>query len=234
MKRIVKPDWLTEGPNDEEYKTYRLLGRVDSLKKNLENGNLEEVLVEIEANLDYLYMYDAIKASEEELALMGGLEDGAWKDLELVYNTPVIEVDRDDVVDKVYEEALSKFEDLHALVRALWQDLESQISHSYFYKKPHLINDGFLFVILENVTTLVFSFQKPTKYTKNWRDFHIDQITIEDYSDESINNKISELLSADSDKVLMKLMVDTAYQNGILEPILRCYVYNCLRRDYGF
>jgi len=232
MKKIVKPSWLAEGPLDEEYKTYKLMSKVASLKDQLGKGNLESVLSEVEDTLDYLYMYDAIKASEDELASMNA--DLGWEELELVYSTPIIDVDRDDVIDNIYIEALSKFEDLHSLVRALWQDLESQLSHSYFYKKPHLINDGFLFVVSEGRTLDIFSFKKPGTFIRSWREFMVEHITTEDYTEESIKPKIEELLDADTDKVLLKLTIDHEYPLNTLAPIVRCYVFNALRKDYGF
>lgn len=232
MKKIVKPSWLAEGPLDEEYKTYKLMSKIASLKQQLGEGNLEIVLSEVEDSLDYLYMYDAIKASEDELA--GINSNLGWEDLELVYSTPVIDVDRDDIIDKIYVDALSQFEDLHSLVRALWQDLESQLSYSYFYKKPDLINDGFLFVVSESRTLDIFSFKKPSKFVRGWKEFMMEHITTENYTEESIKPKIEELLDADLDKVLLKISIPHEYPLNTLTPILKCYVFNSLRKDYGF
>ena len=48
------PEWASEGPEDLEYRTYKMLSHVKSLKSDLLDQKLLSVLVEVDSTLDYL------------------------------------------------------------------------------------------------------------------------------------------------------------------------------------
>ena len=232
MKKIVKPLWLSEGPNDKEYKEYKLLSKYNSLKQYLDIGDLDTAINEIEETLDYLYMYDAIKASESELQSIDGHPD--WDNLEFVYSTPVIDIDRDDIIDSICEDAIYKFQDLYAMARSLWRNIEDKLIYSYFYKKPSLLSDGFLFFISEDSVLDIFSFQKPTKFNKDWRSFNIDHIANEKYSKELLASRIEEISNTSEDKILIKMSINKVYDIDRIISVIKCNTFNILKRDYSF
>ena len=60
------PEWASEGPEDLEYRTYKMMSHVKSLKNDLLDQKLLPVLFEVDSTLDYLYRYDALKMTEED------------------------------------------------------------------------------------------------------------------------------------------------------------------------
>ena len=120
MSKYKIPVWIEEGPMDLEYKTLKMMARIKHLQRTLLEGGLQKVLLEVDDTLDYLYRYDAqqvtrVKPHEYEVM---GLQ---WEDLQLVFTTEE-ELETNAILDKLVEDAIDKFEDLHSKCREAWRE----------------------------------------------------------------------------------------------------------------
>jgi hypothetical protein len=228
------PVWINEGPRDIEYHMYKLRGAVSDLKKKLKDGKLMEALTEIDDTLDYLYRYDAVKMTQDTNVnqIIGGFE---FPDLELVFSTAE-EPETDDVLDELLDEAIDEFEDLHAICRDQWREIEDGITCNYVPHKPYFLNDGFVFIHTPDNMMHVYHFLKPNKYfAVDWKGFKMNLMYVEKWTDENYYKRIEELISKKDDKLIIKTTVRT---NTILEHsvigVLSQIIYTMLRRDYTF
>ena len=231
MKKMTPPEWLSEGPMDLEYKSYKMLSKVKSLRRMLRKGNLDAALKEIDPALDYLYLYDAIQAIDEDMQVLPPEFD---PELELVYTSRIVDVERNNVVDQLCIKALDLFEDLHAEAREMWRDVEDGIKISYLYNKPMLINDGFVFVT-EGKKLHIYSFVKPNQYIFDWREFNPKLIQTKRIKKDDITKYVQELAEADSNKILISIRYNSSIpvSEGIF-CVIKSSIFNLLKRDYGF
>ena len=144
MSKLTTPKWIEEGPLDLEYKSYKFLQRVKELE-GLIQTNLMEALWEIDDTLDYLYRYDAIKQTDNDLVPEMGFIGFPMDDLEMVFTTEE-DMDTNDIVDMLYEEAIDKFEELHEALRKEWRNIEDGLVCSYLGNKKHFLSGGFVFI----------------------------------------------------------------------------------------
>lgn len=231
MKKVNPPEWLSEGPMDLEYKSYKMLSKVKSLRRMVRKGNLEGALSEIDPTLDYLYLYDAVQAIDEDLKVLPPEFD---PDLELVYTSKSFDVERSEVIDQLCVKALDLFEDLHAEARDMWRDIESTIEVSYFYKKPNIVNDGFIF-IQEGKKLHVYSFVKPNQYIFDWREFNPKLIQTKRIRKDDITKFVGEIVEADSSKIIVNVKYGSSISMGEgVMCVVKASVFNLLKRDYGF
>ena len=94
------PSWIKAGPQDLEYKTYKMLGRIGQLKQQLLDGNLMGTLYEVDDTLDYLYKYDAIKVTSADTHVDNLISMGfEWDNLELVFSTEE-QIEGSDILDQ--------------------------------------------------------------------------------------------------------------------------------------
>jgi hypothetical protein len=231
MKKMNPPEWLSEGPMDLEYKSYKMMSKVKELRRMLRKGNLDAALNEIDPALDYLYLYDAIQAVDEDLQVLPLEFD---PNLELVYTSKVVDVERNAIVDQLCMKALDIFEDLHAEAREMWRDIEENVEISYLYKKPILVNDGFIF-ITEGNKLHIYSFNKPNQYIFDWREFNPKHIQTKTLRKNGIANYVQELVEADSTKIMINIRYTSVIpiDSGVF-CVIKSVIFNLLKRDYGF
>jgi len=231
MKKMNPPEWLSEGPMDLEYKSYKMLSKVKELRRMLRKGNLDAALSEIDPALDYLYLYDAIQAIDEDMQVLPPEFD---PELELVYTSRIADVERNNIVDQLCMTALDLFENLHAEAREMWRDVEEGIEISYLYNKPVLVNDGFIFII-EGKKLHIYSFVKPNQYIFDWREFNPKLIQTKRLRKNDITKHVQELVEADSNKIMIniKYTSKTPVSDGVF-CVIKSVVFNQLKRDYGF
>ena len=231
MKKMNPPEWLSEGPMDLEYKSYKMLSKVKELRRMLRKGNLDAALNEIDPALDYLYLYDAVQAIDEDLHVLPPEFD---PELELVYTSRLVDVERNTIVDQLCMTALDLFEDLHAEAREMWREVEDSIKTSYLYTRPMLVNDGFIFIV-EGKKLHIYAFTKPNQYIFDWREFNPKHIQTKTLHKNDITKYVQELVEADDTKIMISIRYTskTPVGDGVF-CVIKSSVFNLLKRDYGF
>lgn len=232
--KLKTPNWIITGPADIEYRTYKLLGSVSDLRKKLADGNLMEVLYEVDNTLDYLYRYDAVKMTQDPNP-MGEIVSGfEFPNLELVFSTEE-DIEIDEVLDGILDKAIGLYEELHAECRDIWRNIEEGMTYGYIPSKPYLLSDGFVFIKTPDQMH-IYHFIKPGKYlTKDWKMFKMSHMQTEKWTDEVWHKRLEEILSKKSDKIIIKIEC----KNGtILENNAMCVInqkiFSMLSRDYSF
>ena len=235
MARIKAPNWITEGPLDLEYKSYKLLSEIERLKRLLIAGNLFEVLNEVDQNLDYFYMYDAEKITQHEDLSNYEIIGVDPQNFQLIFNDDAL-VEREQVLDEICDRAIDMFESLHAEVRELWRQIEETISCSYVPSKGYFLTDGFVFIITANNKLHIYYFIKPNKYNKDsWKEFKLQPIQNEDYTKEIYMQRLTEILEQNADRTCIKVQcaADTRIEGNAI-AVIQSKIFNLLRRDFAF
>ena len=232
MSKLITPKWIEEGPKDLEYKTYKFLQRVKELDEMIPHS-LMSSLWEIDDTLDYLYRYDAVKqtATVPSIEFMGF----PFEDLELVF-TSQDELDTDEIVDAIYEQAIDKFEVLHEKCRKEWRQIESGLSCSYIGDKKYFLSGGFVFITPPDSKMHIYFFNKPSKnYMMSWKDFKMQHIKTQTYNKDEYIKTLEELHDKKSDRILIKadLKNDTKLEGHAI-TVVNSMVFSLLHRDYAF
>jgi hypothetical protein len=172
-----------------------------------------------------------VQAIDEDLHVLPPEFD---PELELVYTSRLVDVERNNVVDQLCMTALDLFEDLHAEAREMWRDIEEGTEISYLYNRPMLINDGFIFVT-EGKKLHIYSFVKPNQYIFDWREFNPKLIQTKTLRKNDITKYVQELVEADSNKIMINIRYSskTPVGDGVF-CVIKSVVFNLLKRDYGF
>lgn len=232
MSTLNTPKWISEGPNDLEYKTYKLLQRVKELDLIIPTA-LMSALWEIDDTLDYLYRYDAVKQTE----VIPSIEFTGFpfEDLEMVFTTKE-ELETNNIVDAIYERAIDKFEELHNKCRKEWRRIEDGLTCSYIGAKKYFLSGGFVFITTPDSKLHVYFFNKPSKnYMMSWKDFKMQHIKTEVYNKEEYFKILEELTDKKSDRILIKadLKNDTKLEGHAI-TVVNSAVFSLLHRDYAF
>ncbi len=232
MNKINTPKWILEGPQDLEYKTYKFLQRVKELEKLIPHS-LMGALWEIDDTLDYLYRYDAVK----QTAVIPSIEfmGFPWEDLELVF-TSKEELETDEIVDAIYEQAIDKYEELHDKCRKEWRWIEDGLSCSYIGDKRYFLSGGFVFITTPDSKLHCYFFNKPSRnYMMSWKDFKMQHIKTETFNQESYIKLLEELTEKKSDRILIKADLKNHTKiSGHAITVINSAVFSLLHRDYAF
>lgn len=226
------PDWANQGPEDLEYRTYMMLAHVKSLKKDLVNQKLLPVLFEVDTTLDYLYRYDAIKMTEEDTKITAG----DWGPLNFVFSTEEETIEQSQLMDKLVDDAIDKFEDLHSMCREIWREIEVNLKAGYIADKKYFLADGFVFLKTKNNKLLIYYFNKPIKnFTSSWKDFKLQHIKTQDWNQDDYFESLEEIVEKKSDKIIIKseLLIDITIDNHAI-AVINSFIFSMLRRDYSF
>lgn len=234
MNKYKIPEWIENGPMDEEYKTLKMLAHAKKLKYDLVNGKLMDVLWEVDDTLDYLYRYDAqqiTRPQPHEYEVMGL----SFEDLEMVF-TAEEELETNEVLDKVVSKAIDKFEEVHSACRIVWRDIEDNITYSYIGDRKYFLSDGFVFIKTANNKLHIYYFTKPTKtFRMHWKDFKMQHIKTEGWDEDTYFKRLEEISNKKSGKILVKVNLEnqTKIENHAMAVINYC-VFSLLRKDYTF
>lgn len=229
------PTWFQDGPEDVEYRTYKLRACVLNLKKKLASDNLLECLIEIDDTLDYLYRYDAVKMTQDQNPIgqiVGGFEIPG---LEFYYSTAE-EIETNDILDLILDEAIDSYEELHAVCRERWRYIEEGLTCGYVPSKPYFISDGFVFIKTPDDMLHIYHFTKPNKYfTDDWKKFKMTHMCTEKWTKETYFNRLEEVISKKSDKIMIRMECKT---HTILENdaigVINQKIFLMLSKDYSF
>jgi len=233
--RIKIPEWIINGPADIEYRTYKLRGAIFNLRKKLAAGNLMDVLFEIDNTLDYLYRYDAVKATQDPNPInqiIGGFE---FPNLELVFSTEE-DLESDIILDGILDEAIDSYEEIHSICREHWRIIENGMTCNYVPNKPYFLNDGFVFIKTPDNVMHIYHFIKPNKYfTQDWKKFKLNHIQTEKWTDDNYFTRVEEIISKQSDKIIIKIdcKTDTILENNAI-CVINQKIFSMLHKDYSF
>lgn len=235
MGRIKAPTWITEGPIDLEYKSYKLLSEVEVLKSMLHNGNMFDALVEVDKNLDFFYMYDAERITKSDNSINNELAGIDFKKFQLLFNEDLFHK-REEVMDELCDLAIDKFEELHQELRAIWRSIEDLTDCIYVPSKGYFLTDGFVLIITPNNKMHVYYFLKPANIKAlSWKDFKMQHMHTEDYTKETYMKHIAEILDNNPDRTIIKVKCtkDTKIEGNAI-AVIQNKIFNMISRDFAF
>lgn len=235
MAQIIKvPEWATKGPDDLEYRTYRMLSHSSKVLNLLAEGFLWDALEECDAILDFLYHYDAQRIIDGD-TISTQLTDVSWENIELVY-TSGTQMASDELLNELVSHAIDVYEDVHSRIRESWRKISSEISITQAGNRPYFIADGFVIIITPNNRVHVYSFNNPKGVGGiDWRKFKLDFVSEFEYSSDDLITYISEIKEKDSDKIVYKVVANntTKLKGGPIN-VISSNIFMQLRKDYGF
>jgi hypothetical protein len=230
------PEWVKSGPHDLEYKTYKMLGRVEQLKQQLLDNNLMGTLYEVDDTLDYLYKYDAIKVTSTDQHVENMISMGfEWDNLELVFSTEE-QIEGNEILDQLCDRSIDEFENLHSLCREEWRKIEENLTYNYVPEKKYFLNDGFVFIKTPDNLMHIYHFSKPAKYfTQTWKDFKLLHIKTEAWHEKDYFKRLEEILNKKSDKIVFKVECknDVILENNAI-GVISNIIFSRLHKDYSF
>ena len=236
MRSILNvPSWANEGPEDFEYRTYRMLSHANSLRELLKSGKLWDALIETDEVLDFLYHYDAEKMIERDVFSSTQLTNVDWDNIELVYETGT-ELADENLLDELVDQAIDVYEVLHSEIREQWRILDSAMTISYAGNRPYFVNDGFVIVTTPDNMVHLYSFNNPSvNYQADWKKFKLVHISTEKYNPNDILLQISEIKEKDENKIVYRVnLKNTIKLEGGPINVISSNVFMRLRKDYGF
>lgn len=235
MQNQVKiPDWALSGPEDLEYRTYKMLSHASNIRGMLQKGLLWDALLSCDEVLDFMYHYDAERLLEYD-TLSTKLTIIDWENIESVY-TKGEQVAGSSILDDLIDHAIDVFEGIHAEIREYWRIIERDISISQAGNRPYFVSDGFVFVLTPDNKIHIYSFKNPkNNFDINWRNFKLDHISTENYDKDSVIAHVAEIKSKGEDKIVYRVNIktDTRLEGGPIN-VISSTVFMQLRKDYGF
>jgi hypothetical protein len=228
------PDWANQGPEDLEYRSYKMLYHASSIRKLLTDGYLWDALQQCDGVLDFLYQYDAERLLTD-IQISTKLTRVSWENIEHAYFTGD-ELATNTVMDQLVAQAIDTYEVLHSQIRESWRKISATMTITHAGNRPDLIGDGFVLVITPNNKVHVYSFNNPSgRLGVDWRQFKLDAVTELDYSPESMLGYIKELKEANRDRIVYKVTIknETRLEGGAIN-VISSNIFMQLRKDYGF
>ena len=150
--------------------------------------------------------------------------------------TTAEELDTNEILDKLVDDSIDKFEALHAECREAWRQIEDNIKYSYIGDRKYFLSDGFVFIKTSDDNLHIYYFTKPTKTFKmHWKDFKMQHIKTEKWDEDTYFARLEEIASKKSGKILIKVNLEkeTQVENHAMAVINYC-VFSLLRKDYTF
>lgn len=233
MTKFEAPRWLIDGPPDEEYKTYRMLGDIDSIRTLLHDGNMEQALDRCETVLDYIYVYDAIRVpSPINLYLPPHPEDEFAQELS-EYTQPLGPMEDEDLTLSLVKQAIEMYEDVHREIRERWRQIEESLQLTYLRKQPMIIKGGYIFAATGKYCT-VFKFTKSSTRVDDWTEFHMTEV-------DKVANRATEIKNwiegLDEDLEMQALIKASCNSHtkmiSELYTVLRSMIFFRIKKDYG-
>lgn len=234
--KTIIPAWISEGPMDFEFKSYKMFSELEELSAQLASGKLFYVLNQVDETLDYLYKYDG-----DRLTGGNGLADYElvgvdWENFNLQFVESDETLERDAVLDELNDLAIDKFEALHAKIRTIWRDIESGVQINYVPRKPYFVASGFVFIITPDNIIHTYYFNKPTKYfTTSWKFFELQHMQSNKFTEELYFKQVEELVSNENDTIIFKVRCEKniKVENNAI-AIIQHKIYNRLKQDFSF
>lgn len=234
MSNDNTPDWATEGPEDFEYRRYRMLSHVSEIKNKLKLGRLWESLQDVDTALDFLYQYDAERYIIEEDTKSTQLIKADWNNIELAYTGS--QTDSSKIIDLLIDNAIDAYESLHSEIRENWRIIDQQMTISQAGTKPYFINSGFVLVRTPDNKIHSYSFNNPKiNNILDWKAFNLSKISTQNYEKRSLIEHICEIKDKDSEKIIYNVNIKNVVKldEGPIN-VIASNIFMQLRKDYGF
>lgn len=232
--RIQVPEWANSGPEDLEYRTYKMLSHASKVRSLLEDGNLWAAMMECDAVLDFMYHYDAERMLEVD-TMSKKLTEVSWENIEFIYSNGE-EMANESILDELVDHGINVFENIHSEIREYWRVLEKEITISYSGNRPYLMCDGFVLVNTPDNKIHIYSFINPSKnFNLTWKNFKLDYVATHKYDQEKILKFISEIKESEKDKIVYRTHVKNNVKlDGGLINVISSLIFMQLRKDYSF
>lgn len=232
--QIHVPEWAHSGPDDLEYRTYKMLSHASSINNMLDEGSLWPALKECDSVLDFMYHYDAQRLIESD-RLSTKLTHVTWENIELIYSTGE-EMVRHDILDELVDHGIDVFENIHSKIREYWRILEKEITITQAGARPYLICDGFVLVNTPDKKIHIYSFNNPSKsYNATWKNFNLSHISTQTYDREKVLQFVSEIKEKEEDKIIYRANVTNSVKlGGGIINVISSLIFMQLRKDYSF
>ena len=230
------PAWITEGPMDFEFKSYKMFSELEELSAQLAAGKLFYVLNEVDEILEYLYRYDGDRLTTSDSLSDYELIGIDWANFNLEFIDTDETLERDEVLDSINDLAIDKYEALHAKIREIWREIESGIEVYYVPTKPYFVSAGFVFIITPDNMLHTYYFNKPTKYfTTDWKYFNLQHMQSEKFTEELYFKRVDELINAENDNIIFRVRCDKniKVENNAI-AIIQHKIYSRLKQDFTF
>jgi len=234
IRKHTVPEWATQGPEDLEYRSYKMLSHAASLRKLLADGFLWDALQQCDGVLDFLYQYDAERLLLD-INVSTKLTHVSWDNIEHTYLNGN-QLASQSVLDALIEQAIDTYESLHAQIRESWRKISADINITHAGNRPYLITDGFVLVITPNNQTHVFCFDNPKgALGVDWRKFKLVFVTEFRYDPATMLEYITEIKKSGQDKIIYKVSIksETRIEGGTVN-VISSNIFMQLRKDYGF
>jgi len=233
MEKTYIPEWAIKGPLDFEYRHYKLLAEVAKLKGEIKEGQLTSTLKKVDDTLDYLYRYDAERIFASEDLSNFELTGINFSEFELEYTSRLLE--QDEIMDKLCEEAIQMFEDLHSSIRDIWREIELGVKIAYVPHRKYFLNDGFVFIITPDNKLHSYYFNKPSKYVLVWKDFSLEHLSTDKYTNKRYIKQLEDINAAETDKIVLRVDCNNATMaGGFALEVIKSMIYTTLKKDYAF
>jgi len=231
MYAIKIPDWVAKGPEDLEYRTYKMLSNASKIRKDLYNGLLWDALTSCDEVLDFLYHHDAERILESE-SISKKLTKVDWDNLEVLYTTGN-EIDHD-ILDQLVDKAIDEFESIHAEIREYWRVLDREIEIAQAGTKPYLVNDGFVFIQMPNNRISIYSFSNPKGVLgMDWKKFKLNKVA-DRTGNEKIIEFITEIKEKDENTIVYRVNIkNTVNLDAGMINVISSNLFTQIRKDYG-
>jgi len=232
--QIHVPEWAHSGPQDLEYRTYRMLSHASSIRKMLDEGYLWSALKECDSVLEFMYHYDAERLIESD-RLSTKLTHVSWENIEFIYSTGE-EMVGHDILDELVDHGINVFENVHAKIREYWRILEKEITITQSGNRPYLMCDGFVLVNTPDNKIHIYSFNNPSKdYNATWKNFRLEYIDTQPYSQEKVLQFVSEIKEKEKDKIIYRAHVTNSVKlDGGMINVISSLIFMKLKKDYSF
>jgi len=232
--RIQVPDWATSGPEDLEYRTYKMLSHASKVKELLDDGNLWGAMMECDTVLDFMYHYDAERMIAED-TLSRKLTEVSWENIEYIY-TNGDEMVNQNILDELVDHGIDVFENLHSEIREYWRVLEKEITISHSGNRPYLICDGFVLINTPDNKIHIYSFVNPSKnFNLTWKNFKLEFIDTHEYDQQQVFEFISQVREGEKDKIMYRAHIKNSIKldTGLIN-VISSLIFMQLRKDYSF
>lgn len=226
---VLEKNWLTELPFDFELKRYKLLGATQKIKSMIKSGFLHEALIEVEYQLEDLYILKNQKNEiDDRLKVLKGIN---LDTMSLDYEYP----DEQDEIFHIYnlvEIAIEEFESLFRMIRVKWRSMMSKLLITEIPYKMPTKTKGEVFLINKNHNNiLTYSYINPYRLVGEWKDMQLKQVDIQLNGVEEMVDYVSKSkLKSDESRfwrVDYKLNDDL---EGCILPVVRYSLYNKLTK----
>lgn len=233
MEKTYIPRWAIDGPLDFEYRHYNLLAEIARLKLELKEGKLSSTLKRVDDTLDYIYQYDAEHMLLDENFSNFDLTGINLFHVELENSSSSTE--QDEILDRLFDEAIQHFEDLYSHIREIWREIELGVHISYVPNRRYFINDGFVFITSADNKLYSYYFNRPTKYQIDWRSFKLEHLNTVKYTKETYLKQLKDINAAETEKIIFKVECNSSTLiEGFALDVIKSMLYATLKKDYSF